>query len=116
MIEHVKCTLKPSKIHGIGVFALFDIKKGEKLYCYEEPQWRDNLPKNPVLRAIAIKRSVVTLEGASYQWPEVMFICFMNHQDEPNYDKDTDLALRDIKRGEEITEDYGRFKEICLSI
>ena len=28
--EEIRCHLKPSSIHGIGVFALRDIKKGEK--------------------------------------------------------------------------------------
>ena len=29
----VKCHIKPSHIEGVGVFALRDIKKGEKMYC-----------------------------------------------------------------------------------
>lgn len=33
LISEIKCTLKPSKIDGIGVFALLDIKKGEKCFC-----------------------------------------------------------------------------------
>ena len=32
----VKCTIKPSPIHGIGVFAIKDIKKGDRLYCFPQ--------------------------------------------------------------------------------
>ena len=32
--EEVKCHIAPSPIHGIGVFTLCDVTRGEKLYCF----------------------------------------------------------------------------------
>ena len=39
--EEVRCHIKPSPIHGVGVFALHDLKKGEKLYLVPNrtPKW-----------------------------------------------------------------------------
>ena len=33
LIYNIKTELRPSKVHGIGVFAIRDIKKGEELTC-----------------------------------------------------------------------------------
>jgi len=31
---------------------------------------------------------------------------YLNHSDDPNYDAKNNVCLRDIKKGEEITENY----------
>lgn len=36
MLEDIKCTLGISKIHGIGVFAIRNINKGEELFGYSD--------------------------------------------------------------------------------
>ena len=36
--EWCKLRVAPSKIHGVGVFALRDIKKGERLYADIKPE------------------------------------------------------------------------------
>lgn len=114
--EEVKCTLAPSKIHGIGVFALRDIKKDEKLYCapleykvYEIPYKElDNL--RPEIRKIIIERWPAVVSDVMFESPNnVGLMSFMNHSDTPNSDKD--IATRDIKRGEEVTEDYRLIKD-----
>ena len=46
----VKCKLGISKIHNIGVFAIRNIEKGEKLYCLEP----NGLPALPILTNILI--------------------------------------------------------------
>ena len=34
--SEVKCKLGASPVHGVGVFSVFDIKKGEKMFCQEK--------------------------------------------------------------------------------
>ena len=36
-----KIRLAPSDIHGVGVFAMRDIPKGEKLYADNQPEYFD---------------------------------------------------------------------------
>lgn len=113
--EQVKCKLAPSPIHGIGVFALRDIKKGEKLYCIPSPQPKPySVPFDRFSEILEPIREYL-LSG----WPAIMngskflssndwvwMIAFMNHSDNPNYYSLLDCAARDIKKGEEITENY----------
>jgi hypothetical protein len=108
----ILCKLAPSKIHGIGVFAIKDIFKGQKLYCY--PQKRVCYRKEDFLKLGDVEKELVIAQfpsvvvGGMFLLPHsiVDLICYMNHSDDYNYDNDTDLALRDIQAGEEITENY----------
>lgn len=111
--ETVWCTLAPSPIHGIGVFALRDIPKGQKLYCLGTPNQQllqlnstDGLA--PEILTVIKQRWPLYLEG-TFQSPndDARLISFMNHSDTPNYNKHNDTALTDITKGDEITEDYG---------
>lgn len=115
----VKCKLAPSKIHGIGVFAIRDIQKGERLYvrpdASQSPELRVwyKVPFGsfgklfPEVRELILDRWPSVVNGGLFtspneQWP----VLWMNHSDDPNYESKTDSALRDIRKGEEITEDY----------
>ena len=111
-----RCTLKPSPIHGIGVFAIKDIKKGDRAYCLPqriERKWF-SIPYGSFnkidkeLREIILGRWPNVTRGARFFAPndEVWLPSFINHSDTPNYDLRTDSAVQDIKRGEEITENY----------
>ena len=117
----VWCTIAPSSVHGVGVFAIRDIPKGQKLNC-------QNLSRMGILRIIPsefekllpeIKKMItqrwpiVTTTGY-FQSPndDAHLLSFMNHSEIPNYDKINDTALKDIKKGEEIFEDYGEFTSI----
>lgn len=111
----VKAKLAPSKIHGIGVFALQDIRKNEKANCVplKDFHWF-TIPYGsmsklfPEIRELCLTRWPSIVNGSHFLSPNdiVWLITFMNHSAEPNYDIDTDSALRDIKKGEEITENY----------
>ncbi len=112
--ETVFCTLKPSPIHGIGVFAIRDIPKGEWMYCLETNVWY-LIPQD---RLKEIRPEVLSL--ILDRWPHLRppmwernfrspnsdqnLMSFMNHSPEPNSQEGK--AIRDIKGGEEITEDY----------
>lgn len=116
------CKLAPSKIHGVGVFAIKDIKKGQKLYCYQQERvWYKNkeLKKlGDLEKKYVISHYPCVLEGGMFKLPhsDVDFICYMNHSEDCNFDSKTDCALRDIKEGEEITEDYGNCSLTLISM
>lgn len=112
----VKCTLKPSPIHGIGVFTLRDIKKGERMYCFTqstERRWY-TIPYGSFnkidqdVRELIVSRWASVINGSRFCSPndDAWLILFMNHSDTPNYEVKTDIALRDIQKGEEVFEDY----------
>src|SRR3990167_2820038 len=114
--KEVRCKLKPSPIEGVGVFSLREIKKGERAYCrpngfkkwYSIPYERlDEL--GPEIKEIVFERWPAVINKSQFQSPndDAWLLLFMNHSSEANYNPKTDMALRDIKCGEEVTEDYG---------
>ena len=113
--REVKCHIAPSSIHGIGVFALRDIKKGENMHClpndfrkwYAVPYLRlDEL--RPEVKELVLRRWPAIINGSSFLSPndDVWMISFMNHSDTPTYDVNTDSALENISAGEEVVENY----------
>lgn len=109
--EVVKIRLAPSSIHGVGVFALRDIKKGEKLYTDIIPHQFDlpykDFPKlDKEIQEILLGHFPLIIEGSNFMYPVCKMSAYLNHSDKPNYDAKDDKALRSIKAGEEITEDY----------
>ena len=113
--ETVWCKLAPSPIHGIGVFAIRDIPKGTKLGCKE--WYSEECDIHGVKSFEGLHPAI--LELINQRWPlalkvqyfispnhDAHLVSFMNHSSEPNWNKYTDEALRDIKAGEEIFEDY----------
>jgi SET domain-containing protein len=98
-------TIENSKIHGRGVFANRDFKKGEVVFKWNPKELSEeeltNLPKED-------KKHVITINEIKYlmQSPEK----YVNHSCEPNTNVDKlhfcDVAIKDIKKGEEITSDY----------
>jgi len=107
----VKVRLAPSPIHGVGVFAMRDCKKGEKLYTDIIPHQFD-VPFSkfkqidPEIREILLGHFPLITQGSHFMYPVTKMSAFLNHSDTPNYDAKADLTLRKIKAGEEITEDY----------
>ena len=111
--DEVWCTLAPSPIDGVGVFAIRDIPKGQKMYCEVKGDIMSYHPKElenllPEIKEIVMQRYPIA-ETAGFFSPndDVRLLSFMNHSKKPNYDKFNDVALRDIKKGEEIVEYYG---------
>jgi hypothetical protein len=107
----VKLRLGPSPIQGVGVFAIKDIPKGGKLFANAFPRTyivsQGNLDKLfPEVRQSLVSRWPRLLLGEPFMFPDVNYQGYMNHSEDPNYDMDLDVALRDIKAGEEVTEDY----------
>ena len=113
----VWATIRPSKIHGVGVFASRDIKKGQVMSLSGgSGEWiRTDLKEVvPEVRKLILQRWPIEKDGHPYLSPndDALLISFVNHSREPNYNKWTDVALCDIKSNEEITEDYGDYVDI----
>jgi SET domain-containing protein len=111
----VWCRLAPSPIHGVGVVAIRDISKGQILYTFDhhmvfDVDEEDFMKILPEIRALILDK-IINAEGATrYRFfspnDEQIIQSFMNHSSDAN--SDGHIALRDIKKGEEITEDYNR--------
>lgn len=109
--EIVKVRIAPSKVHGVGVVAMRDLKKGEKLYLDAQFQWLDVPYKKfkelrPEVRELILERWPLVIKGSHFVYPDTRLQAYCNHSDFPNYDNKTDTTLTKIYAGEEITEDY----------
>lgn len=107
----VRLDVRPSKIHGVGVFAMRFIPEGTKLYANASPQYFQIAPGNvdkllPDVKEQLVKGWPGLTEGYAFLYPDCLYGRFINHADDPNYDAKEDVTLKDIKEGEEITEDY----------
>jgi SET domain-containing protein len=109
--------LRPSPVHGIGVFTTAAIAKGERLRLWDGNDWRfvsfADAHSDPAVREL---RDVycVRVEGG-YMCPlafnRMSIGWYMNHSEEPNAWSSAALnyeyyAARDIAAGEEIFCDY----------
>ena len=116
----IKVKLAPSKISGIGVFAIMDIRKGERLNLIprvrnnmHEIQWY-NVPWGsmnklfPEIKELILERWPSIVNGSHFISPNNMawLITYVNHSNNPNYEVAMDMATCDIKKGEEILENY----------
>lgn len=112
--------IKPSGIHGIGVFAVRDIPNGcNKMFSTEMGEWT-TVPKIEInelpQHAQDIVENYCLYDEANYFLPAQGFKAidlslFLNHADIPNIISVNDGAyfetIRDIKKGEELLIDYG---------
>ncbi len=112
LLNRIVCVrIGPSAIHGVGVVAIRDLKKGEKLELDAIPHQFDVSYKslgelNQEIREILLGHFPQIVNGSHFLYPVTKFTAFLNHSEEPNYDGKKDIALVDIKKGEELTEDY----------
>jgi SET domain-containing protein len=112
--------IKPSALHGIGVFAIRDIPKGcRNMFSKNIGNWIkvpkkevDQLPEH----AIALVENYCLYDEehyfiADYGFKVMDLVNFLNHSDTPNIisiDEGEEFeALRDIQTGEELLINYG---------
>lgn len=113
----VPTLLRPSPIHGIGVFAVDPIRRGEAVWRFDERFYA--LLDGATIRSLP---PVLAELCRVYAWPHMKkpdLWCldtdngrFMNHSLAPNTDfRDPDIgrAIADIAAGEEITCNYFEF-------
>ncbi len=107
----VKVRIAPSSIHGVGVVAIRNLKEGEPMELDAIPHSFD-IPYKKLgdlrkeVREIILGYWPGIVSGSHFLYPITRMQAFTNHSDTPNYDAKTDKMLRDVKKGEEITEDY----------
>jgi uncharacterized protein len=97
-----KVIVKDSNIQGKGVFANQDFKKGEIILKWDPLKLQEkDLDKYPKKYIILVDKKYFLMQS-----PEK----YINHSCEPNAKTDLeakgDRAIRDIKKGEEITIEY----------
>lgn len=112
------CKIAPSTIHGVGVFTIRDVKKGERMGCRGVPNQTslqlDSLDGLlPEVRELIEQRWTLAKTGGVFQSPndDARLISFMNHSNSANYNHTTDEALVDIKKDTEVLENYGSFSK-----
>ncbi len=117
----VKASAKPSRIHGIGLFADQDIKKGKLIWKFDprfdilfDPKEVDLMPK---IQKDFIKHCAYLSKVTGKYILSVDDSRFLNHSSNNNIDgidiaggpEGGDAANRDIRAGEELTVDYRTF-------
>jgi SET domain-containing protein len=109
----VKTYLDKSKVHGLGVFAGQYIRKGTKIWRFVE-----GFDQFYTLKQFAKlpKQARDYLQWHGFRWEdEVLFSAdydsHMNHSEYPNtlLHNGYAIARRNIRKGEEITNDYREF-------
>lgn len=113
----VKTKVDRSSIHGLGLFADQDISQGDLIWEFnpliDKEITREELSCLP-LNTQNYVRTYSYLEKGKY------ILCgdnarFTNHSVKPNVDNVSQapkaIAARDIKQGEEITEDYRTYDD-----
>ena len=112
------CTIAPSSLGGVGVFAIQDIKAGTLLseYTFETLNMEKEMFELdaehfdlllPTVKALILDRILLEHDqNMVFLLPnhEAYLKTFMNHSDNPNSDGYN--SITDIKAGEEVTFDY----------
>ena len=117
----VKTLLKPSRIHGIGVFADQDIKKGTLVWRFD-PQFDIIFDSKQMALMPEAKKNFIMGYGYLSKETNKYILSidnarFLNHSASNNIDgidipgepEGGDIANRDIKMREELTVDYRTF-------
>jgi SET domain-containing protein len=126
-LPHLKVytRIKPSKVHGVGVFAIQLIKKGTYIFFgdNEKMAWvKDTQIKKLPRALIKLYEDFCVIKkdknGKFYLCPRnfnVLTVAwYINNSDDPNVgcDKNFDFfALRNIRTGEELTANYSTYSD-----
>lgn len=117
--HEVLTRLRPSKIHGVGVFAIKDIPKNTKLFSHDldELLWvkKDGLKKLPN-EVRKLYEDFAVFKDNRYGCPgnfnRLTMSWYLNDSKRPNVRCDSSYdfwTLRQIKAGEELTADYSSY-------
>jgi SET domain-containing protein len=116
--------IKPSPLHGIGVFAIRDIPKGtSNIFSKGVGDWikvsKEEVEALPQHSKDLIENHCLFDEDfyfiPDYGFKLVDLVIYLNHSDTPNVislnDGEEFEAIRDIANGEELLVDYGTIVE-----
>lgn len=109
--------LKPSPIHGVGVFAIRPIAKGSCVFSADRSSFvwvsKKRIEDFPVWLKQLYDDFYLIKSDDNYACPtdfnHLTVLWYLNHADNPNVQADHALrffALRDIDEGEELTANY----------
>lgn len=118
--QETYAALKPSSVHGIGVFAIRDIPKGcKEIFSKNVGEWI-KLPVAEVEKLPEHSRSLIETyclyDETDYYVPDYGFklmdmVNYLNHSSDPNIisvnDGEYFEALKDIPAGAELFVNYG---------
>lgn len=111
----VDTKVSESSVHGTGLFANQDIVKGQVIWKFNESSCEVFYFDKFILKCIDLDiNSIFNLLHYSYVKNNLIYFIsndakYINHSPEPNVcflDWKTEVASRDICKGEEILEDY----------
>lgn len=121
----VYARLKPSNVHGVGVFAIRDIPKGANIFSNDTSQMRWILKKQFLDVKPEIRRlydDFCVIKGNKYGCPEnfnsLTVAWYINEPPKgksPNVKCDKDynfIASRKIKEGEELFVNYSDYSDL----
>jgi len=113
--------LAPSHIHGVGVFAILPIPKGIFMFCGDDSNmvWvKKSKLKSLPKEILKLYEDFCVSRGDSLGCPEnfnqLTPAWYLNHSMSPNVAIDRHYkfyALRNIKKGEELTVDYRTYSD-----
>jgi len=116
--------IKPSQLHGIGVFAIRDIPKGtSNIFSKGVGDWikvsKEEVDALPQHSKDLVENHCLFDEDfyfvPDYGFKLVDLVIYLNHSDTPNVislnDGEEFEAIRDIANGEELLVDYGTIVE-----
>ena len=115
-LQNFKVYVAPSKIHGVGIFAIDDINKGDLIFEYSNKN--TNKLSRQTLNKIDISKNQQDVLSRMYYADEkaiyikhdqdIHWVNFMNHSKKPNmiYGLNKYFAKRNIKANEELTLDF----------
>ena len=120
--DNVYTRLGVSKIHGVGVFAICDIPKGTNIFSNDECEmvWVDEADIGNIDSELKrLYDDFCVIKNGKYGCPKNFNMLtvgrYLNEsKDNPNVlctDDYDFIALRNIKKGEEITIDYSKYSE-----
>jgi hypothetical protein len=125
--ENVYCRLRPSKIQGVGIFAIRDIPKGKDPFKSFLPYPFAAVPADAVFDNPKIDSAVKKFAGDMYVVSDGMMYpykgglngidisFFLNHSEKPNLiatnDGESFLTARIIKKDEELLSDHRTYSE-----
>lgn len=113
--------IAPSKIHGVGIIAIRPIQKGTYIFFPDDDKLRwenateiKRLPKEikKLYKDFCIKKG--RRYGCPVNFNKLTPAWFLNHSTHPNVAADSDYrfyALRNIRKGEELTADCRIYSE-----
>jgi SET domain-containing protein len=111
----VETEIKPSAIHGLGVFLTEPVKKGGLIWRFDSRIDRIYAPEEIASLPEHVQRYLLTY-STWHAGVGVYVLCgdngrYFNHSDRPSTVSDAisfgeDRAVRDLAAGEELTSDY----------